>query len=310
MADKEMVSYWGVHLSRHLQILVASFPERFSPDHIAELKWDHFYGGLPKQLKVMVAYLKAIADEKSYSDYLWAAQEAKEEAMETSQSSATASTSKPKVISFFPLWKLKGSQLTIIPSARVAHLKEKSANEEEGVDGEGPDGIKGMTKEFIIHLARAVKDAQQTEKCHYHCDSPDHFIHDCQQLVEMKADAPLNQKGGTVMRKGGQAPQGKMVMPKVPQDGVPKAWHQTQTPFLNPDPFIQWYRIENVARVRVNGECCMALLDNSVQINTITPGYVENHSLNVRPLSYFVGGWFTCIGLGNAGTWPIGYVII
>ena len=28
---------------------------------------------------------------------------------------------------------------------------------------------------------------------------------------------------------------------------------QTQTPFLNPDPFNQWYRIENVARVRVSG---------------------------------------------------------
>ena len=38
MADKEMVSDWGMCLSRHLQILVASFPERFPPDHIDELK--------------------------------------------------------------------------------------------------------------------------------------------------------------------------------------------------------------------------------------------------------------------------------
>ena len=38
MANKEMVSDWGVHLSRHLQILVASFPERFLPDQVAELK--------------------------------------------------------------------------------------------------------------------------------------------------------------------------------------------------------------------------------------------------------------------------------
>ena len=38
MANNEMVLYWGMCLSRHLQILVASFPERFPPDHIAELK--------------------------------------------------------------------------------------------------------------------------------------------------------------------------------------------------------------------------------------------------------------------------------
>ena len=48
MADKETVSDWGVCLSRHLQILAASFPDCFPPDCIAELKRDHFYGGLPK----------------------------------------------------------------------------------------------------------------------------------------------------------------------------------------------------------------------------------------------------------------------
>ena len=48
MADKETVSDWGVHLSRHLQILAASFPDCFPPDHVAKLKRDCFYGGLPK----------------------------------------------------------------------------------------------------------------------------------------------------------------------------------------------------------------------------------------------------------------------
>ena len=58
MADKETVLDWGVCLSRHLQILAASFPDRFPPECVAELKRDHFYGRLPKRLKVMVAYLK------------------------------------------------------------------------------------------------------------------------------------------------------------------------------------------------------------------------------------------------------------
>ena len=48
MADKETVLDWGVHLSRHLQVLAVSFPDCFPPDHVAELKRDHFYGGLPK----------------------------------------------------------------------------------------------------------------------------------------------------------------------------------------------------------------------------------------------------------------------
>ena len=64
-----------MQLLRHLQILVASFPERFPLDKVVELKWDHFYSGLPKQLKVMVAYLKATPNEKTYSDYLSVVQE-------------------------------------------------------------------------------------------------------------------------------------------------------------------------------------------------------------------------------------------
>ena len=54
----------------------------------------------------------------------------------------------------------------------------------------------------------------------------------------------------------------------------------------------------------------MALLDNGMQINTITPGYVENHSLDLRSLSDLVGSQVACIGLGNALTQLIGYFII
>ena len=47
MADKENVSDWGVHLFRHLQILAASFLDRFPPDHVAEVKRDHFMVDFP-----------------------------------------------------------------------------------------------------------------------------------------------------------------------------------------------------------------------------------------------------------------------
>ena len=79
MADKETVSDWGVCLSQHLQILAVSFPDQFPPDRVAKLKRDHFYGGLPKRLKVMVVYLKAGPQVRTYSDYLRATREAKKE---------------------------------------------------------------------------------------------------------------------------------------------------------------------------------------------------------------------------------------
>ena len=51
-------------------------------------------------------------------------------------------------------------------------------------------------------------------------------------------------------------------------------------------------------------------LDNGTQINIITLGFTENHSLDIRPLSDLIGAWVACISLGNALTQPIGYVII
>ena len=97
MADKETVLDWGIHLSRHLQVLAASFPDHFPPDCVAELKRDHFYGRLPKQLKVMVAYLKVGPQVRTYSDYLRAAREAeREESIELPQSSRSQTADVPQ----------------------------------------------------------------------------------------------------------------------------------------------------------------------------------------------------------------------
>ena len=54
----------------------------------------------------------------------------------------------------------------------------------------------------------------------------------------------------------------------------------------------------------------MALLDNGTQINTITPEFIENHSLDVGPLSDLIDTWVTHIGLGNVLTQLMSYVII
>ena len=54
----------------------------------------------------------------------------------------------------------------------------------------------------------------------------------------------------------------------------------------------------------------MALLDNGAQINTITPKYVSDHSFQKGPITDLIGAKVTCVGLGNAYTRPLGYIII
>ena len=227
MAYKETITDWGVHLSRHLQVLAASFLNHFPPNHVVELKWDHFYGRLPKWLKAIVAYLKASPHEKTYSDYLQAAREAeKEESMELSWnpcSQVIDNTAKPKGTSFFLLQKLKGNQpVSKTATMCLAHLEEESTGREEEDETEDPDGIIRVTEEFMVHLACTVKDAKVEEKHCYHCSSPEHFIHDCLLVRNSKENMQLNCKEGMALRKGAQTPQTKMTMPKNPQEEVPK----------------------------------------------------------------------------------------
>ena len=68
--------------------------------------------------------------------------------------------------------------------------------------------------------------------------------------------------------------------------------------------------MKNVAKVKINGESCMALLDNGAQVNTITLRYVKEHSLQVGPITDLVGSKVACIGLGNTYTRLLGYVVI
>ena len=54
----------------------------------------------------------------------------------------------------------------------------------------------------------------------------------------------------------------------------------------------------------------MALLDNSAQINTIMLRYVSDHSLQVGLITDLIGTKVNCLGLGDAYTRPLGYIII
>ena len=170
----------------------------------------------------MVAYLKASLHKKTYFDYLLAAREVeKEDSMELSQSprnEAIDNTAKPRTTSFFPLWKLKGNQpVPKMAAMHLVHLEKESAKRDEEVESQDPDSIYGVKEEFMVHLAKAMKDAQVEEKCCYYCNSPEHFINDCPLVRALRENTQLNHKEGTASKKGAQAPQTKMMTPKNPQ---------------------------------------------------------------------------------------------
>ena len=113
----------------------------------------------------MVAYLKVGPQARTYSDYLRATREAvKEDSLELSQSSRTQTAdgpSKPRTNSFFPLRKLKGNQpLSKKPTLCLVQLEEEEADANKGLESDDPDGIEGVREEFMVWLAREVKDAQ------------------------------------------------------------------------------------------------------------------------------------------------------
>ena len=132
----------------------------------------------------MVAYLMAGLQVRTYSHYLRAAQEAeKKHSMELSWGSRTQETDtppKPRATSFFPLRKLKGNQPILKkPTVHLAHLEEEDASDNEDQESDDSGRIEGVMEEFMVCLARAIKDAQADKKHYYHCSSPEHFICNC-----------------------------------------------------------------------------------------------------------------------------------
>ena len=155
----------------------------------------------------MVAYLKVGLQVRMYSDYLRATREAeKEDLIELSRSSRIQTAdglSQPRTTSFFPLRKLKGNQpLSKKPTVCLAQLEKEDADDGEDLESHDPGGIEGVTEEFMVQLARVVKDAQTDEKHCYHCSSPEHFIHNCPLMKSARDKKQLNGKEGMAMMKG------------------------------------------------------------------------------------------------------------
>ena len=175
----------------------------------------------------MVAYLKVGLQVRTYSDYLRATQEAeKEDSMELPWSPRTQATDTPpksRATSFFSLRKLKGNQPILKkPAVHLVHLEEEDTGGDEDQESDSPSRIKGVTEEFMVHLARAIKDTQADNKHCYHCSSPEHFICNCLLIKTSREKKQLNGKEGTTLKKGVWTPPTTANALKSPQMEVLK----------------------------------------------------------------------------------------
>ena len=116
----------------------------------------------------------------------------------------------------------------------MVHLEEDSTNKEEGTESEDPDGIKGLTEEFIVHLARAVKEAQQEEKHCYHCSSLEHFIHDYPLVKASRTDPHLTERREWHQRRESRLLQERWPCQRCPRTGCPRHRMSSANSLLEP----------------------------------------------------------------------------
>ena len=78
----------------------------------------------------------------------------------------------------------------------MSQLDEEDTGDGEDSESDDPDGIKGVTEEFMVQLARVVKDAQMDEKVLLPLQSSEHFIRNCPLMNTVRDKKQLNGKGG------------------------------------------------------------------------------------------------------------------
>ena len=99
----------------------------------------------------------------------------------------------------------------------MAQLEEEDADDGEDPESNDPGGIEGVMEEFMIWLARAVKDAETDKKHCYHCSSPEDFIHNCPLMKTARDKKQLSGKEGMATIKGAWAPLTTINAIKSPQ---------------------------------------------------------------------------------------------
>ena len=127
---------------------------------------------------------------------------------------------------------------------------------------------------------------------------------DLKDLCKPAQKVNLNVKEGPI-KKGGWGLQKPVVAQSASLHKALCVLKMSQkVPFLHPDPLTQWSGPENIAKARIDGEGCWALLDSGSTINAVTPEFVQVHSLDFGPLSDLANGTLGIEDFGGVFSQP------
>ena len=113
---------------------------------------------------------------------------------------------KPKVMSFFPLWKLKGTQPVKTPAVWVAHLEEDSADKEESAESDDPDGIEGHDRGVYSAPSQSSKGSSAGWETLLPLQQPRTFYPWMPFGEGIQNSQPFKPKGGDSTREGSLDP--------------------------------------------------------------------------------------------------------
>ena len=115
---------------------------------------------------------------------------------------------------------------------------EEATDDEDGFDIKDTDGLDGITEEFMVCLTRAVKIAQQEEKCCYHCSQPRSFPKGLSFGAIDHRGTKFKPQRGDSAKEGSPDPsrKGDSTRDTPGWDAQGIGCH-THSPFLSPDPF-------------------------------------------------------------------------
>ena len=142
-SGKNMAEF-GMHLSEQVQIHQLEYPGRIQPEHMEEMKQDHFYEGLSPKYRQMLAHKVYGKSSAGYSDLLLAVQKL-ERSMEardplppkTAVTSGLNVTHSQTSGSLFPSCKLKGNHTFTTWAVTIGSNEvEEDSSVKQGGDGE------------------------------------------------------------------------------------------------------------------------------------------------------------------------------